>query len=119
MTEPDRRDMPPSESPGEFPGDPAAPYGRDPVTGEPYSDKSRLAAGLLQIFLGGCGAGRFYIGSNRIAIAQVVLLVLGWITTFILIGFVVLLALGIWVLIDAIMMLTGGVRDSAGRPLKP
>ena len=27
--------------------DPMAPYGRHPVTGEPYSDKSKVVAGLL------------------------------------------------------------------------
>ena len=30
--------------------DPAAPYGRHPVTGEPYSDKQKIVAGLLEIF---------------------------------------------------------------------
>ncbi|PYE14255.1 TM2 domain-containing protein [Williamsia limnetica] len=53
-----------------FTGDPGAPFGRDPYTGEPLSDKSKVVAGLLQLFLGGFGAGRFYIGSNGIAIGQ-------------------------------------------------
>jgi len=82
--------------------DPAAPYGRHPVTGEPYSDKQKIVAGLLEIFLGGFGAGRWYLGDNGIALAQ--LFTCG--------------GLGIWALIDGIMMLTGNVRDKQGRPLR-
>ncbi len=48
-----------------------APYGVDPYTGLPYSDKSKLVAGLLQIFLGGLGIGRFYLGNPGMAIAQI------------------------------------------------
>jgi TM2 domain-containing membrane protein YozV len=82
--------------------DPAAPYGRHPVTGEPFSDKQKIVAGLLQIFLGGFGAGRWYLGDNGIALAQ--LFTCG--------------GLGVWALIDGIMMLTGNVRDTQGRPLR-
>lgn len=82
--------------------DPFAPYGRDPLTGEPYSDKSKLVAGLLQLFIGGLGIGRFYTGHTGIAIAQ--LLTCG--------------GCGIWALIDGILMLTGHVRDAQGRPLR-
>src|SRR5690242_11992699 len=35
------------------------------------SDKSKMAAGLLQIFLGPFGVGRFYTGHVAIAIAQI------------------------------------------------
>ena len=54
-----------------------APYGIDPLTGVPYSDKSKLVAGLLQIFLGGLGIGRFYLGNVGMAIAQILVT---WIT---------------------------------------
>jgi hypothetical protein len=82
--------------------DPAAPYGRDPMTGEPLSDKSKLVAGLLQLFVGYLGIGRFYLGHNGIAIAQ--LLTCG--------------GCGIWALIDGILILIGHVRDAQGRPLR-
>ncbi len=82
--------------------DPAAPFGRHPVTGEPYSDKSKVVAGLLQIFLGGFGAGRWYLGDTGMALGQ--LFTCG--------------GLGIWALIDGIMMLTGKVKDKFGRPLR-
>lgn len=98
--------------------DPSAPYGRDPFSGEPLSDKSKVAAGLLQLFVGGFGVGRFYLGHNGIAVAQLVTLILGWILTVVLIGWLVLLGLGVWVLIDGIMILSGGVRDSRGFKLR-
>lgn len=86
--------------------DPMAPYGRHPVTGEPFSDKQKLTAGLLNILLGAFGAGRFYLNQPGIAVAQIAVT---WLTCGI--G-------GIWPLIDGIMMLTGSVRDEHGRPLR-
>lgn len=88
--------------PGPWGPDPGAPYGRHPMTGEPLSDKDKLTAGLLEIFLGWCGAGRWYLGDYGIATAQ--LLTCG--------------GLHIWSLIDGIMMLTGKVRDKQGRLLR-
>ncbi len=85
------------------PINPGAPYGVDPQTGIPYSDKSKITAGLLQILLGGVGAGRWYTGSYGVAVAQ--LLTCG--------------GLGVWSLIDGIMMLTGNGKDPQGRPLHP
>ncbi|RDB45860.1 TM2 domain-containing protein, partial [Tsukamurella tyrosinosolvens] len=76
-------------------------------------------AGLLQIFLGGWGIGRFYLGSTSIAVTQLVLTVIGIVTSIILIGFVILIGVGIWALVDGIMILTGSVRDPQGRPLRP
>ncbi|GAQ51551.1 TM2 domain-containing protein [Streptomyces acidiscabies] len=79
-----------------------APYGYDPQ-GRPYSDKSKLVAGLLQIFLGTLGIGRFYVGNVGVGIAQ--LLTCG--------GF------GLWALIDGIMFLVSNDRtDKQGRVLR-
>ncbi|WP_137725956.1 TM2 domain-containing protein [Prescottella subtropica] len=87
--------------------DPMAPFGRDPITGEPYSDKTKVAAGLLQILLGAFGAGRFYTGHTGIAIAQILVT---WLTC----------GLGVvWPVIDGIVMLAGTVRDAQGRKLRP
>ncbi|MEU3643573.1 NINE protein [Lentzea sp. NPDC034063] len=82
--------------------DPGAPWGRDPYTGVPYSDKSKIAAGLLQLFLGNFGIGRFYMGDTGIAVAQ--LLTCG--------------GCGIWSLIDGVLILINGGTDAEGRPLK-
>src|SRR5690242_19306223 len=56
---------------------PQAPYGIEPMTGLPYSDKSRIVAGLLQIFLGTFGVGRFYTGHIGLGVLQ---LLFGWLT---------------------------------------
>ena len=102
-----------------FGADPAAPYGRDPQTGEPYSDKSKLAAGLLQIFLGQFGIGRFYLGDNKTAAIQLSLTVVGYVLAIVLVGFILIFGVAVWALIDGIMILTGSVRDQYGRPLRP
>ena len=96
----------PQGRPGHIGVDPAAPHGRDPFTGEPLSDRSKVAAGLLQIFLGCFGAGRFYTGHTGIAIAQIVV-------TWGLCGLGV-----VWPVIDGIIMLAGTVRDGQGRKLR-
>jgi TM2 domain-containing membrane protein YozV len=89
--------------------DPAAPFGRHPMTGEPYSDKSKIVAGLLQLLgiVGLVGIGRIYFGQTGLGVAQ---LIVGIVTCGI--GAV------IWGIIDAILMLTDKVRDPQGRPLR-
>ncbi|MEU8792805.1 TM2 domain-containing protein [Streptomyces sp. NPDC048643] len=88
--------------PGTYTGDPNAPYGYDPY-GRPYSEKSKIVAGVLQLALGSLGIGRFYMGNVGIGIAQ--LLTCG--------------GLGVWALIDGIMLLVGNsATDSDGRVLR-
>jgi TM2 domain-containing membrane protein YozV len=84
---------------------PEAPFGIEPFSGIPYSDKERLVAFLLQLFLGAFGAGRFYTGHTGMAIAQIVAT---WLSC---VGL-------IWPVLDAVMMLTGRVTDAQGRPLR-
>ena len=72
------------------------------ATGQPVSEKSRLAAALLAFFLGGLGIHRFYVGKVGTGVA--IILTLG--------GF-----FGIWPLIDFIMILIGSFRDKAGKVL--
>jgi TM2 domain-containing membrane protein YozV len=79
-----------------------APYGHAP-NGQPYSEKSKVIAGLLQLFFGGLGIGRFYTGHVGMAIAQ--LLTCG--------------GLGVWALIDAIIFFVSDQRtDKKGRLLR-
>ncbi len=66
------------------------------------SEKTWLATLLLCFFLGGFGGHRFYTGHTVIGVIQ--LFTLG--------------GCGIWTLIDLIMILTGGLKDSKGLPLK-
>ncbi len=97
---------PPGGMPGMPMAAPGAPYGVDPMTGMPFSDKTKLVAGLLQLFLGGFGAGRFYTGHMGLAVAQIAVV---WLTCG---------AGIIWPIIDGVMMLTGKVTDAQGRPLR-
>jgi TM2 domain-containing membrane protein YozV len=85
--------------------DPSAPYGRHPVTGMPFSDKSKLVAGLLQLLIP-LGIGRMYMGHVGLGVAQ---LLVGIFTCGI--GF-------LWPFIDGIMILVGEPTDSEGRPLR-
>lgn len=105
---------------GLYPGaaDPLAPFGRDPLTGEPLSDKSKVASGLLQLFLGGFGVGRFYLGHGGVGAAQLCLTIVGWLLAIFFVGFILLFAVSIWALVDAVMMFTGSVRDSRGYKLR-
>lgn len=86
---------------------PGAPYGVDPATGQPYSDKQKMIAGILGILLGGFGVGRFYTGHIGMGIAQLVVSV-------------VTLGCGaLWGVIDGILILVNGGTDADGRPLRP
>lgn len=107
---------PPYYPPPVFYPDPAAPYGRDARTGEPFSDKSKVIAGLLQLLglVGVLGIGRIYLGNTTLGITQLIgCLVFGIVTCGI--GFIVPV---IWGIVDAVLIFTDRVRDSAGRPLR-
>jgi hypothetical protein len=81
---------------------PYSPFGYDRL-GRPLSNKSKIVAGLLQIFLGVFGVGRFYTGHVGMGVAQL-LTCGGW---------------GFWALIDGILFLTSSHRtDARGRILK-
>ena len=89
--------------------DPSAPFGRHPATGEPYSEKSKIVAGLLQLIglFGLVGIGRIYLGYTSLGVIQ---LVVGLLTC----GIGAL----IWGIVDAVLILTDKVRDPEGRPLR-
>lgn len=72
--------------------------------------KSAGAAYVLWFFLGGLGAHRFYLGQTGTAVAQLILFILGWLTLVIAVGFFLLMAVGIWLLVDA-FLIPGLVRD--------
>lgn len=66
------------------------------------SEKDFAATALLCFFLGGLGIHRFYVGKTGTGILQIL--------TF---G-----GLGIWVLIDFIVILTGNFKDKEGYYIK-
>lgn len=111
--------------PAGYPGGPAfgvgpdAPYGRDPVTGVPLSDKSKIVGGLLQLFLGWLGVGRFYIGSTGIGVAQLLLFFSGLLLTAVFgLGVILLFGLFVWHVADGVLILVGNVTDAQGRKLR-
>jgi TM2 domain-containing membrane protein YozV len=101
--------------------------GYDPVTGQPYSDKSKLAAGLLQLlpgfFLALGGIGRLYAGNTSLGIAQILVTVLGWICFlcgfFFIFPFLVTAGAWLWAVIDGVILLAGRPTDGQGRLLRP
>ena len=69
-------------------------------------EKSKMAAGLLGVFLGPLGIHRFYLGYTSIGIAQIVVTV------------VTLGVGGLWGFIEGILILTGTINtDAKGNPL--
>jgi TM2 domain-containing membrane protein YozV len=70
-------------------------------------------AGVLAILLGWLGIHRFYLGYTNIAIAQLLLGLLGLLTCFI-----TTLAAAVWGIVEGIMILTGQMNEDAdGQPL--
>lgn len=79
---------------------------------DPSQQKSKLAAGLLGIFLGSLGVHNFYLGYTGKAVAQLLICVLG---SCIAIGPVVS---SVWGLIEGIMILCGKIdKDAKNIPL--
>ena len=72
--------------------------------------KSMLVAYLFWFFLGVFGAHRFYCGKTGSGIAQIVMFGAGCLLTLVFIGVFVLIALYIWVLIDA-FLIPGWIRS--------
>ena len=73
--------------------------------------KSKMAAGLLGIFLGAFGVHNFYLGYTGKAVAQLLISVLSC-------GFLAV-ASEIWGLVEGIQILTGSIKtDAKGIPLK-
>ena len=98
-----RAALPPPAPVAAVPGVAMYPNGKPMLDaeGRPASPKSRLAAALLAWFLGFLGIHRFYVGKVGTGILMIVTL-----------G-----GLGIWVLIDFIIILLGSFKDKEERYL--
>lgn len=76
------------------------------AAGHQLSDRNKLTAGLLGLFLGGFGLGRVYLGYTSVAAAQ---LAVTWLTFGVGV---------IWPVVDAVRILSGKVPDAQGRTLR-
>lgn len=73
--------------------------------------KSVGVAYLLWFFLGSLGGHRFYTGKTGSAIAMLLLTVLGFAFSVVGVGFALLLAVGIWAIVDA-FLIPGWIRNT-------
>ncbi len=70
-------------------------------------EQRQIIAAVLCFFFGTFGVHNFYLGRRKPAIWQLVLTLVGILTSVIVIGLVILLAVWIWSIIDLIKILTG------------
>lgn len=83
--------------------------------GAASQQKSKIAAGLFGIFLGGLGIHNFYLGNKDRGLIQILVFTIAGIFTC---G-IASTAMSIWGLIEGIMILTGSINtDANGVPLK-
>ncbi len=81
--------------------------------GGAYTPKSRMAAGLLGIFLGSLGIQNFYLGNTNRALIQLLVCLVGGAITCGLAS----IAMGIWGLVEGIQILSGTITtDAQGHP---
>lgn len=80
----------------------------DEVIKVDVSQKSRLAALLLAVFLGGFGLHRIYVGRVGTGLVQLIL-------TLTIIGSIITV---VWVIFDIIYILLGTFKDKHGLPLR-
>lgn len=66
--------------------------------------KSAGLAYLLLIFFGGLGVHRFYLGKTGTGIAMLIMTILGFLTLAVVIGAVLLIIVGIWLLVDLFLI---------------
>jgi TM2 domain-containing membrane protein YozV len=75
----------------------------------PVPARSKVVAALLAFFLGWLGAHNFYLGRNGVGVAQLSATVVscGLFSP----------AVAVWAFVEGVLILTGGIKDSLGRPL--
>lgn len=81
-----------------------------PAAAKPVNGKSKVAAGILGIFLGSLGVHNFYLGYSGKAVAQLLITLLSC-------GMLSVIS-AVWGLIEGIQILTGSITtDAEGNPL--
>lgn len=77
---------------------------RAPLQAAPLPLKSVGISYLLLLLLGGFGAHQFYLRNYGVAVGQILLWWVGWLATFVFVGFLMLGAVIIWWIIDLITL---------------
>jgi len=84
----------------------------------PPADTSKLVIALvLWFFFGMLGIHRIYLGHVGSGLAMLILTILGCVTVCLIVGYVILMAVGIWVFIDLILIITGALAPTDGSRL--
>lgn len=79
----------------------------------PKPVKYKYLAALLSFLFGFAGLSRLYLGFYRLALIQVIITVVLWVTQYFLVY------APVWGFIDAVLILAGHLnKDAKGRPLK-
>jgi TM2 domain-containing membrane protein YozV len=74
--------------------------------------KSALVAYLLWFFFGWIAAHRLYLGRWMSALLYIGLAVVGWVLTFVFLGWFILIPLGIWWFVDLFLIAGMVGRDN-------
>ncbi len=72
--------------------------------------KSVLISYLLWFFLGGFGGHRFYNGRTGSAVAILLMTIFGFLLSYVLVGFLLLIPVFIWIIVD-LFLIPGWVRN--------
>ena len=90
---------------------------RKPLVDAPsvtQGQKSIAVAYVLALFIGGLGIHNFYLGRTGAGVGMLVLWILGVLTAGFLVGFFLLAAVGIWLIVD-LCLIPSYIRTSALR----
>ena len=90
----------------------------DVVTHSTKSEKSWVAAAVLNFFLGWLGIHRFYLGRIGSGVTMLLLQVIGWLTAGLIIGIPLMVFVDIWDLVDFIRIICNGLTDGEGKKLR-
>ncbi len=90
----------------------------DVVTKSTKSDKSWVAAAVLNFFVGFLGIHRFYLGRIGSGVTMLLLQVIGWLTAGLIIGIPIMIFVFIWDFVDFCRILSNGLTDGEGRKLR-
>ena len=114
---------PPQEAPPQAPASIIQPETQPkakPAAGKTgNSPKSKVFAAILALIFGQLGLHRLYAGRKLTTILQLVLTIAGYVTIiYSIVGYFILGAAGIWILIDFLLIQAGKFKDGAGLIIK-